>query len=90
MAKITMDSGTQRRKNKVSKSPNYLTGSNKVPIVDKCSVGKSPATIGRPDMQVSVKLLDYIVYTRIISLFFIVLQRLFLERGGIIKTRFID
>ena len=44
--KKTMDPGTQRRKNKVSKRPFDLTGSNKVTIVGKCPFGKSLATPG--------------------------------------------
>ena len=35
----------KRRKNKVSKRPIDLTGSNKVPIVGKCPVNTSPATL---------------------------------------------
>ena len=43
MAKMAIDSGTQGRKNKVLKWPIDLTG-NKVTIVDKCPVKKSPPT----------------------------------------------
>ena len=37
MAKKAIDSGTKGKKNKVN-----LTGTNKVPILDKCPVDKSP------------------------------------------------
>ena len=45
MAKKTIGPGTQGRKNKVLKSSIDLKGINKVPIVGKCPVGKSPATV---------------------------------------------
>ena len=44
MAKKTIDPGTQGRTNKVLKRPTDLTGINKVPIMAKCLVGKSPPT----------------------------------------------
>ena len=42
--KKTTNPGTQERKNKVFKKID-LTGINKVPIVGKCPMGKSPATL---------------------------------------------
>ena len=44
MTKETTNPGTQERKNKVLKRID-LTGINKVPIVEKCPMGKSPATL---------------------------------------------
>ena len=44
MTKKTTNPGTQERKNKVLKKID-LTGIDKVPIVEKCPTGKSPATL---------------------------------------------
>ena len=45
MAKKAIDSGTQERKMFVSKRPIDLTGINKVTILDKYPVDKSPPTV---------------------------------------------
>ena len=44
MAKMAIDPGTMVRQNKVLKRPIDLTGINKVSILEKCPVGKSPST----------------------------------------------
>ena len=58
MAKKTIYPRTQGRKNKVLKGPIDLTGTNKVPIVGYCPVGKSPTRLDFSMQTTSIYIRD--------------------------------